>query len=146
MKKPCVCFLFTLPCQASEIDQVASNMVHETICLNLMVYWFLFCQGVRFFLCPTFVTCWLFHFHITFTELKIYHLSFFHHTVQQWHCWSWQYAGCMSNMNLVYGLALSEFLCSFFHRSHCLCRWALQVSIFFEQPINIVESFAFSPG
>ena len=36
------------------------------------------CQGLRFFLCPTLVTCWSFHFHIYFTELKIYHLSFFH--------------------------------------------------------------------
>ena len=25
-------------------------------------------------------TCWLIPFHISFTELKIYHLSFFHHT------------------------------------------------------------------
>ena len=30
-----------------------------------------------FFLCPTLVTCWSFHFHICFIELKIYHLSFF---------------------------------------------------------------------
>ena len=30
-----------------------------------------------FFLCPTLVTRWSFHFHICFTELKIYHLSFF---------------------------------------------------------------------
>ena len=29
-----------------------------------------------FLLCPTLVTCWSFHFHICFTELKIYHLSF----------------------------------------------------------------------
>ena len=50
-------------------------------------------------------------------------------------------------MNLVYGLALNEFLCSFFQRSYCLCCLALQVSnFFFEQPINIIESFAFSPG
>ena len=27
------------------------------------------------------VTCWLFHFHICFTEIKIYHLSFFHWTI-----------------------------------------------------------------
>ena len=32
--------------------------------------------------------CWLFHLHICFTELKIYHLSFFHHTVRSRHCWS----------------------------------------------------------
>ena len=36
------------------------------------------CRGLRFFLCPTFVTCWSFHCHICFTMLKIYHLSFFH--------------------------------------------------------------------
>ena len=30
-----------------------------------------------FFLCPTLVTRRSFHFHICFTELKIYHLSFF---------------------------------------------------------------------
>ena len=30
---------------------------------------------LRVFLCPTLVTCWLFHFHICFTELNIYHLS-----------------------------------------------------------------------
>ena len=58
-------------------------------------------------LCPTLVTCWFFHFHICFTQLKIYHLSFFHNTVRHWHCWSWQYAG--SNMNLVYGLTLNKF-------------------------------------
>ena len=46
------------------------------------------------------VTRWLIHFHICFTELKIYHLSFFHHTVWHWYCWSLQYAGCTSNMNL----------------------------------------------
>ena len=36
------------------------------------------CRGLRyFFLCPcTLVTCWSYHFHICFTELKIYHLSF----------------------------------------------------------------------
>ena len=34
-------------------------------------------RGLRFFLCPALVTCWLIHFHICFTELKIYHLSFF---------------------------------------------------------------------
>ena len=28
------------------------------------------------FLCPTLMTCWSFHFHICFTKLKIYHLSF----------------------------------------------------------------------
>ena len=34
-------------------------------------------RGLRFFLCPTLVTCWLIHFHICFTELTICHLSFF---------------------------------------------------------------------
>ena len=34
------------------------------------------CRGLRFFLCPTLVTCWSYYFHICFTELKIYHLSF----------------------------------------------------------------------
>ena len=33
------------------------------------------CRGLRFFLCPTLVTSWFFHFHICFTELNIYHLS-----------------------------------------------------------------------
>ena len=42
------------------------------------------CRGLRFFLCPTLVTCWSFHFHIYFTELKIYHLSFF----QNKHFWN----------------------------------------------------------
>ena len=36
------------------------------------------CQTLRFFLCPTLVTCWLINFHIRFTKLNIYHLSFFH--------------------------------------------------------------------
>ena len=36
------------------------------------------CRGLRFFLCPTLVTCGSFHFHICFTELKISYLSFFH--------------------------------------------------------------------
>ena len=27
------------------------------------------------------VTCWLIHFYICFTELKIYHLSSFHHKI-----------------------------------------------------------------
>ena len=49
------------------------------------------------------------HFHICFTELNIYHLSFFHHTVWPRHCWSLQFAGRVLNMNLVYGLALHEF-------------------------------------
>ena len=44
-----------------------------------------------------------------FTENKIYHLSFFHRTVRSRYCWSKQYAGRGSNMNLVYGLALHEF-------------------------------------
>ena len=48
----------------------------------------------------TFVSC---------TELKIYDLSFFHCTVRHRHCWSLPYAGRVSNMNLVYGLALHEF-------------------------------------
>ena len=48
------------------------------------------------------------HFHICFTELKIYHLSFFHHTARPRHWWSLQFAGRVSNMNLVYGLALHE--------------------------------------
>ena len=46
-------------------------------------------SGIQiFFVCPTLVTCWLFHLHICFTELKIYSLSFFHHTVRSRHCWS----------------------------------------------------------
>ena len=51
---------------------------------------------------------WWFHFHICFTELKIYHLPFFHHTLRQRRCWSQQYARRVSNMNLVYGFALHE--------------------------------------
>ena len=63
----------------------------------------------NFFLCPMLITCWLIHFHICFTELNIYRLSFFHYTVQNQLCWSLQYAGCISNMNLVYALVLHEF-------------------------------------
>ena len=37
-------------------------------------------RGLKYFLCPTVMTCWSFHFHICFTQLKIYHLSFF----QEW--------------------------------------------------------------
>ena len=51
---------------------------------------------------------WWFHFHICFTELTIYHLPFFHHTLRHRHCWSQQFAGRVSNMNLVYGIALHE--------------------------------------
>ena len=40
---------------------------------------------------------------------KFNHLSFFHQTVQSQHCLSYQYAGRVSNMNLVFGLALHEF-------------------------------------
>ena len=36
------------------------------------------CRGLRIFLCLTLVTCLSLHFHVCFTELKIYHLSFFH--------------------------------------------------------------------
>ena len=36
------------------------------------------CRGHRFFLLPTLVTCWIFHFHICVTSLKIYFLSLFH--------------------------------------------------------------------
>ena len=36
------------------------------------------CRGLRIFLCLTLVTCWSRHFHVCFTELKSYHLSFFH--------------------------------------------------------------------
>ena len=57
---------------------------------------------------PKWLRC-LFHFHICFTELQIYHLSPFHHTLLSQHCLSQQYAGRMSNMNLVYGLTLHEF-------------------------------------
>ena len=42
-------------------------------------HWFECCWELRLFLCPMLVTCWLFHFHICFTELKMYHFSFFHH-------------------------------------------------------------------
>jgi len=35
-------------------------------------------SGTLLFLCSTFVTCCLFRLHICFTELKIYHISFFH--------------------------------------------------------------------
>ena len=48
-------------------------------------------RGLRFFLCSTLLTCWLIHFHICFTKLKIYHLSFFHHTVWHRYRWSLQY-------------------------------------------------------
>ena len=73
--------------------------------------------GLRLFLCPVFLTCWLFYFHIYFTELKIYHLSFFHHflfccsckyvpsflwlfqsvcyTACQWIIWHWCQYGIM---------------------------------------------------
>ena len=43
------------------------------------------------------MTCWLIHFHIFFTNLQSYHLSYFHHTVWHRHCWSLQYAGRVSN-------------------------------------------------
>ena len=36
------------------------------------------CRGLRFFLLPTLVTCWIFHFHICVTSLKIYFLLLFH--------------------------------------------------------------------
>ena len=36
------------------------------------------CRGLRFFLLTTLVTCWIFHFHICVTSLKIYFLSLFH--------------------------------------------------------------------
>ena len=35
------------------------------------------CRGLRFFVPPTLVRCLSSHFQISFTELKIYHLSFF---------------------------------------------------------------------
>ena len=41
-------------------------------------HWFESCQKLRFFLCPTLVTCWWINFHLCFTELNIYHLSFSH--------------------------------------------------------------------
>ena len=41
-------------------------------------HWFESCQKLRFFLCPTLVTCWWINFDLCFTELNIYHLSFFH--------------------------------------------------------------------
>ena len=53
------------------------------------------------------MTCWLFYFHICFTELKIYHLSFFHRTVRSRHCWFQLYAGRVSNMNLLYIYSLA---------------------------------------
>ena len=61
------------------------------------------------------------HFHICFTELKIYHLSFFHHTARPRHCWSLQFAGRVSNMNLVYGLALHEFSVAHVDRAPARC-------------------------
>ena len=39
------------------------------------------CRGLRFFLFPMLETFWSFHFHICFTEHKIYHLSLFHHLI-----------------------------------------------------------------
>ena len=39
------------------------------------------CRGLRSFLCPMLETFWSFHFHICFTEHKIYHLPFFHHLI-----------------------------------------------------------------
>ena len=32
------------------------------------------CRGLRFFLCPTLVSCWIFHISPLITELKIHHL------------------------------------------------------------------------
>ena len=61
------------------------------------------------------------HFHICFTELNIYHLSFFHHTVWPRHCWSLQFAGRVSNMNLVYGLVLHEFSVAQVDRAPARC-------------------------
>ena len=57
------------------------------------------------------VTCWLLIFIFTFVSpsLKFTIFDFFHHTVRCWHWWSLQYAGHVSNMNLVSGLALNEF-------------------------------------
>ena len=49
-------------------------------------------RGLRFFLCSTLLTSWLIHFHICFTTLKIYHLSFFHYTIWHRHRLSLQYA------------------------------------------------------
>ena len=37
------------------------------------------CWGLSFFLRTTLVICQLFRFHICFTEIQIYHLSFFQH-------------------------------------------------------------------
>ena len=42
------------------------------------------CWGHSFFLCSTLVTCWLFHFHLCFTEPKIYDLSFLSNTTLFW--------------------------------------------------------------
>ena len=74
-----------------------------------------------FFLFPTLVVCWLTLFHICFTELKIYHLWFFHHTVRQRHCCSLQYAGRVSYMNLVYSPAFHEFSVAQVDRAPAWC-------------------------
>ena len=50
------------------------------------------CRGLRFFICPTLVTCWSLHCHICFTELKIYHLSFFHF------CCFWRLQQCLRDI------------------------------------------------
>ena len=84
-----------------------------------MIYFFLLISF--FFLCPTLVVCWLTLFHICFTELKIYHLWFFHHTVPQQHCWSLQYAGRVSNMNLLYSPAFHEFSVAQVDRAPARC-------------------------
>ena len=81
----------------------------RTVCVLFKVqgHRFKSCRRLRFFLAPC---SWrveqiISHF---FNDLKIYHLSLSHTCRQFRHCWSSQYAGRVSYMNLVYGLARHE--------------------------------------
>ena len=66
---------------------------------------------IRFFLCPMLVTCWSFHFHIYFTELKIYHLSFLspHNATLALLILAVGLTSVKYEPSTVYGLALHEF-------------------------------------
>ena len=94
-------------CPRSPWVPCSSSVYSAHLVLGRSQVWIL--SGTQNFFHPMLLTCWLIDFHICLTNLQSYHLSYFHHTVRHRHCWSLQFAGRVSNMNVGYGLALHEF-------------------------------------
>ena len=74
---------------------------------------------------------------------------FYLQNLGHWHYWSWQCAGCMSNMNPVYGLALHEFSVAQVDRvsTRCLGGYrfeSCQGLRFFLCPLLVTDNISFS--